>query len=687
MNFNLISPNDNGHTFNVRFNEPIVIPENASVHLNWATFERDSDFKFTKDQTMKIIVEDILPYFDWHNNGAGRTADGYRINGVDRGTDLVITIPSGNYSITELQDAISQGFVKFCGSATQSRTGIDNQSAIVPQNLSLSMSNFTAVVPVIDEMANYLEFGMINNYPLNNITLHPLHKTANIENLPAPDDMYLQSSDTGTAFIPEAGGLANAFVPDAGSWISYTLGAKRYIHTGGQFNQYDVLDQSLNKSVDGFDELEYLNTMILKVKKDMRGANALQGNIFFGLFSEGLMGVSTDGGGSFSYVANNNDPADLANRTHEAVIKTFQTQSNGYVPDAYFGIEVCGTDSGSANQNFIKIYTSVPTFQSEAVNKMILVDEYNLNNGRDPRDNTFPAIGIQTYYDLGNQAGYSHRHQKGTLHIRVFVGEGSGGKKIVFDTNSQIPNFDTAGDEAVFTKEFMREYNDNTTRTGNNLAKAKASIPFSPALFFTHEDDPAYIQYSDFTDSVLINAVDTTQSNLNEYKVEMSSELANLFVDTGIEGTFTTGIKNASLIAFSGCLADLFQRNLNYQVIDQSQNRYFTRQNQIIPQFANEKLSIYLTDLPIKSYKNTNDKNKSGYRKSIIANIPQPFQGTYDGRSKVLGGYTPSLGVVNRLSNQSMTTNNFNVEIRDLETDEPADSLKKTIINFTISAE
>ena len=54
MNFNLISPTDNGSDFNVRYNEPIVIPPNSSINLNWALFERKKNVIFTVDQTFKF---------------------------------------------------------------------------------------------------------------------------------------------------------------------------------------------------------------------------------------------------------------------------------------------------------------------------------------------------------------------------------------------------------------------------------------------------------------------------------------------------------------------------------------------------------------------------------------------------------------------------------------------------------
>ena len=80
-NFNLISPEGNGFNFNVRFDEPIIVPENASVHMNWCQFERDNKIVFLAPQTIKLINIDVLPYFDWNNDENGKVDGSYLVNG------------------------------------------------------------------------------------------------------------------------------------------------------------------------------------------------------------------------------------------------------------------------------------------------------------------------------------------------------------------------------------------------------------------------------------------------------------------------------------------------------------------------------------------------------------------------------------------------------------------------------
>ena len=123
--------------------------------------------------------------------------------------------------------------------------------------------------------------------------------------------------------------------------------------------------------------------------------------------------------------------------------------------------------------------------------------------------------------------------------------------------------------------------------------------------------------------------------------------------------------------------------------VQQVSNPFFYRNNDVLGQYRFDKFSIVLNNLPIKSYKNTDDPTRSGTRKPILANIPSPFAGadiTSGKNGVIMGGYSASMGVVNRLNNQTTTTNNLDVQILNMEDDEPADQLSKSIINFTITA-
>ena len=166
----------------------------------------------------------------------------------------------------------------------------------------------------------------------------------------------------------------------------------------------------------------------------------------------------------------------------------------------------------------------------------------------------------------------------------------------------------------------------------------------------------------------------------------MSKQLANLVVNTNTE--FELAEKSASYIDFSGALLYM---NMSFGPLNQIQSKnseFFYLYNLINSPAAKDKYSIILNNLPIKGYKNTNDKNRSGYRKPILASIPAPYNERYlENNGDIVGSYQASLGIINSLSNQAITTNNFDILILGMETDKPAEQLTKSIINFTIQAE
>ena len=110
--------------------------------------------------------------------------------------------------------------------------------------------------------------------------------------------------------------------------------------------------------------------------------------------------------------------------------------------------------------------------------------------------------------------------------------------------------------------------------------------------------------------------------------------------------------------------------------------------NEVIAQYRLDSFTVYLNELPIKVYQNTADKSKSGNRRNILSNIPNPFGGAevFSGAGGgVVGNYIPSIGVVNFLANQLTTTNNFSITVRNMEDDTIAEQLSRTIVNFTIT--
>lgn len=61
MNFNLISPKNNGYDFQTRFRDDIQIAPNSSAYLNFASLSKLNSINITEDQTIQLNSTDLYP--------------------------------------------------------------------------------------------------------------------------------------------------------------------------------------------------------------------------------------------------------------------------------------------------------------------------------------------------------------------------------------------------------------------------------------------------------------------------------------------------------------------------------------------------------------------------------------------------------------------------------------------------
>ena len=680
-NFNLISPIGNGYNYNVRFDEPIVIPENASCHLNWAMFERDNKVRFSQQQKITIIPSKVLPYWDYHNNGNGQEDGKYVVNASKNDTDLVFTIDAGTYNLQELQTVISEQL----GNSTMGKSivpqatlnrGTMTDSADASNNPSLSLYDYTLVVPSNDIDPSYLEFGYMINMGQSDFVKHGTHK------------LDCDDSD-GNGNFKQTAGSSGTFDGSgnttATSWKMYALADKEYIHTGGHFNQYIKENNGGTGRVmkdTGFDEFQNLNTINFTSNKNI---DDQQGNIFIGLYSEAYAGAS-----DASHLGEDDD----ADRLQGTILKVVNDGATGaYYPKCYFGVEICGNNTQEANKKHINILSSGIGVSTNTLNSnlttMTRIAQINMTNFRSGTDNSPVSIGIQTYFDKGNVNYINHQAHKGALHIRVYAHSADGSSVVIFDTDTKYPH--NTNIHIPFSSEWLESNSIGANPATMTLAMAKSSIPFSPVVATTQDGEGGRLTFTARSKEVATASTynNTTNTLLLDYSVKLTTELGKLFYPTS--SSLTLAQKSAAYINYAGAINYMNdQYNGGYTTTTLGQNEYFFRNNKVVGQFRTDKFSIILNNLPIKSYKNIDDKTKSGYRKPILANVPSPFGSADDNvglNGVIVGNYAASLGVVNRLSNQAITTNNFDVEIRNLENDKPAEQLVKSIINFTINAD
>lgn len=101
MNFNLISPKDNGHDYTIRFKEPIDINANSSIKLNFAELTRNGKIVLREDGLLTMTIDStkcfprLIPSTGFANAPLGA-------NGGSA------TVAKGTYSFKTFEDALSQ---------------------------------------------------------------------------------------------------------------------------------------------------------------------------------------------------------------------------------------------------------------------------------------------------------------------------------------------------------------------------------------------------------------------------------------------------------------------------------------------------------------------------------------------------------------------------------------------------
>ena len=701
MNFTCISPKDNGYNYNVRYNEPIIIPENATVSMNFAQFERDNKIRFTEAQTIKVVPERIFPYWDWYNLGAGKVDGAYRINEPRNDTDLLFSIPAGEYSLNDgsvnsLQRKICESLgsgsttgVRAKGFLGYANTGLYN---IGPEtnNNSMVLPDYSLIVPPIDRVGQGLEIGFTHRNIHLNMKAHATHKVG-MEETGADTGIFVKNADVADVALGANG------LPAQHSYNSYIMGDNNYFHIGMNLNQYiqpSGYDSSVVMKDGGFDSLGNANTLVFSCNKDI---DQQEGNVFVGLWSQQIAGVGI-GTADESTIWKDATEHPLNSYINRAHMKTkHDGGATGYYPYCFFGIEITGgaiTTDGSVEAgkprmiNIISFGNGGLPIATGSTHMKVL-ESIPLDSLRDPHDNSPVSIGFQTYLDKNNKNFYHHGNDIEVIHTRVFLNIYNGGHKIIYDTNTKYPHHSQSA--AAYSSGFFNVGNANSDPATINLAEAQGQTPFTPIICATKQGEGAMVDYS-----FMSNVDDTTNDNrmpclLEEYHLELSEQLGKLFLPSS--GTTVLSTKYPSYC----CLDDViryYNTELSsqggFKGITMDDNEFIYNKNFIIPQFRTDQFSVVLNNLPIKSFKNTSDKSKSGYRKPIVSLVPHPFSGAEENNQQggvIQGSYQPSYGITNRLSNQAITTNNFDILILDLETDKPAEQLTKSVINFTIDAE
>ena len=690
MNFNLISPTDNGHEFSVRYKEPIVIPPNSSIQLNWVQFERDDTINFTKDQTIQIIIGKIVPSND--------LITGFP-NGGEEAGNLTYTIKKGSYTTETLQNEITKQLVSstgktFCSFNPHNRgiTGVD-EGILTIDNATLICENYEYASPLRNINGHSISIGFAKRNAFFNTPIFPFYtsrsplvnahyKNANGNIIqgthgaspPYPASYYTASQD----------GTAN----DKTFGNSYVMVSEKYFHLGydlGSFQDYDGHGNRIGSSeIGGFNELLGANVCLWTLTKKPPD---LVGRIFVGFHCEELGGVKN--GSNSAFDTKNNSEAHntytndqfLAMRDYKNFLVDALNPSDDTLPENLGGILFDKDGIEIYGGRFTSVFDAKLPSGQGADNQCVMKKTYH-ELGLDMTSEVSPQFGFQIYRpDRATlTTDGSFEDPKSNLYVRCFYQDPSGHFRIFFDSNYQ-----EARQDWVYTKTFQNQF-----KTGfeNNEAKLRSQCPFN-VFFASTKSGEGIHNYHQSSLNWKGNSGDDsdptyqTDSIVESYTVKCSEQLGNLFLlNTGgvelpkrfpsMNSKFNMSIIHNPYLKQPNNVMELY-----YQI------------NEVISQYRLDRFTIYLNELPIKVYQNTSDKSISGTRKNILSNIPNPFSGasvyTSGQQGNVIGSYVPSLGIQNFLANQLITTNSFSISVRNMDDNTPAEQIKRCVVNFTIT--
>ena len=662
---NLVSPVGNGHTYTVRFREPLVIEPNSKVYLNFAKFKRNNSIYFSEDQTLKIILTEVLPSLV---PGATGTSNLVMAGGKD-----TITIPEINpitnqsgYTAKELEQVIADRL----GGAANDALDYGVRAVGRPATSTTQMFLYSPAKQRPQDSA--ISVGWYKSYNTLDLTSWDGLSTTHVLGMgEAVGDACVKTSADSTdifydcfglskqtfdfSFQSQLGNLAN----ENSNLLAFTTNTVVESQVGNVFIGFS--SQEIADSVAATDWTDYV---------DGTSNNS---------FTHGTTATQTTGSGRTIY---NPVIYEGKDTTAKDAIQTTVTGADlkKAVPQCFLGIELTGSSAEAGNVHHLNIWQGVNkgaandsplTRPAKEINRMRLRHTLPLAtvlNGADATQ-TKISLAIQTYWEEGFSAKKTDR-----MGYRVFNQTNS---NVLDKTNCLFDSLNTPYFKGFVKHNFFKQDGLTTMTTGTaaqKAQKANSQVPFNVIMSAQSQNEGfSKVGMTGFqktgADSPLgVGTNDQPITLVQQYQLQASAQLARFL------GTTTT---------------ENFNPNLP---LDQAQ----LIKQEVSDQTNDESYSIFLKNLPIRAFKNIQSKEMSdggnvqsaGYAQPIIHDVPAPYSESTvinnGSGALVVGTFLPSIKKVLDLDNNRQVLNSIDVEIRDIETNEISSGLAGSVINFTI---
>ncbi len=731
MNFNLVSPDNLGHSFTTRFQEDIKIEKDSSIYMNFAKLTRDQRLVLDEENTVDIEFIQPIPNRKVIGGAGIQASNGlaYPAEEADAGA-FRITIPSGVYTASSLQNLIS--------SETQDLFDDDTKAT------SLGLKGFyntgiAAINPILDrqfDSSDVLSGIQRNNFWDEEIVTPRNNEEDNRLNVNGWDIGYklnALSNAAGDSYTREDAGAAETnytgnwaidnrklyhYGTNMKAWENYREGISTGIaNTRG--TTFGVSPEDIDRQLNNYPFVKFKTRQTISEMKALAGANppVYVGNVM-GLVSKNYMENSPVAAGGLD---TNGYQQDAGSRwTNNEACKVASAALN-HVPLSYFSVEVgkrpsedgpadgdiwvnvyCGANVRGlvSNENFDG-QTAVPfPHQGAILDRMVHLTSRKLVVGTNIDADEQALIYVLPYFkanprvarmkeQLSIDDGFINRRE---LHFQVILRSHIEGDTIIFDT------IDRDTKEYGFIAGEIMDGFETLFGAATNSNQVDSQIPFN--VLFSSLDPKATggIVDIEFTHMPLKEAASTIYPTIIDglryrYSKELGDKLLKLDYAGGPRQT--APFNSASDYIYPSLRPEQ-SGFFPLQPTSGDFNDPMTPLYAALIQFTNvygaaelASYCVYINNLPLGNYKNrlTNENRgqKAGIRGNILKTIPLPFSNnTRKYSTDMICYYEPSNKEITDMKNQEFKTNNFTIEIRDMETDRPATELKNSVINFTI---
>lgn len=622
MNFNLVSnEQENGHDFSVRLANPITIPADSQIYMNFANLTRTSKIRLYEKGEVTLNLGKVFPNVIPNNR---TVANNPLIVDPNVSTNFTnkFEIPKGDYTFTAFRDLVNDNLDKlvneshaaFYQARTNEQFDEDGDDNTVYLGLCLGNKYGNSTDPTITK-ASITDQGL-------NVT-----------------NVFNQTQEIPDATEPS--GVA----PVSYAKISGTGVAKQYNNYGMSKNHYYhyafAADTPRNQNVE--DPLQ--NIVICY---GIKAVHAMDGAITVGLYSPEYADMS----GGASRIGGNLAPRNIPT-----------TPSNTSKLACFCGIEITEAGRAAGNGSIMRVNWAASTIdgvqktvkdwpninQTISTMKTDVVGNANSIFGANNR----PLFAFQTYLDEDDEFYKTEPR----LYLRIFrLGN--------FDVTDGNKFFEIIYDSKLTGEFFPKSFFEADAAFYDNANKVNSQIPFSIIMSAQVENEGwAQILYTDLDKSANNSDDDKPATIIDNYTLTFNDELRNVFLQQITPTLFPNFVFGRTDLFYARNFS-LEWRTRNYSVILNNLPIQNYKNVEEKRQPAYQK--AVLANLPAPF--------------GIGSNLIEPENDDVE----LVCVYQPYNPIITDLNNQELILNNFDVRIVDMRNENTAVEISNAVINFTI---